>query len=149
MTNGVTILGRVTLMVVVALFLCACGSSGNNLEKLHGKWQMDKKATVELSKEFGKMSKEMKAELIGRLGQHGLEFDVFAKDILFVFDNATHGTLRLPFEVKKDSGDTISISVNREQPTKITFEKDNIIIVDSSRLQHVTGIPEMVFVKVK
>lgn len=138
------------LVALLAIFtLAACGSDGNNLEKLHGKWQMDKAATVELSKEYGKMSKEMKAEIVGRLGQHGLAFDVIAKNILFIYDNASFGTLQLPFEVKKDGGNTISISVNREPPTKIVFESDNKIIVTSSRLQQATSIPEMVFIKVK
>ena len=67
MTNCVTILGRVAMLMVAIFLLGACGSSGNNLEKLHGSWNLDRQKTVDLSKEYGKMSKEMKAELLGRM----------------------------------------------------------------------------------
>ena len=81
MTNCVTILGRVAMLMVAIFLLGACGSSGNNLEKLHGSWNLDRQKTVDLSKEYGKMSKEMKAELLGRMGQPSMQIDVFSKKI--------------------------------------------------------------------
>ena len=114
MTNGVTIMGRVAMMMVVALLLGACGSSGNNLEKLHGSWNLDQQKTVDLSKEYGKMSKEMKAELLGRMGQPSMKIDVFSKKIALIKGPQDQG-LVLPFEVKKDSGDTLIIIINQSE----------------------------------
>lgn len=138
---------KILTLAAMMLLLTACGSDGNNFEKLHGKWQMDKQSTVEMSKEYGKMSKEMKAELVGRMRQNALVFDVFAKQIAFHFEN-DQGGIGLPFEVKKDSGDTIVISVNKEPPTKIVFEKNNKIIVSSSKFSYSAGVDIIVFNKV-
>ena len=117
MTNSVTIMGRVAMIMMVALLLGACGSSGNNLEKLHGSWNLDQQKTVDLSKEYGKMSKEMKAELLGRMGQPSMKIDVFSKKIALIKGPQDQG-LVLPFEVKKDSGDTLIILINQSE-TKI------------------------------
>lgn len=138
------------LIALLAIFtLAACGSNGNNLEKLHGKWQMDKAATVSRSKEYGKMSKEMQAELVGRTKGGQLIFDVFAKQVTATTEAANEGGITLPFEVKKDSGDTLSLVVARDIPTKIVFEKDNIIVLSSTKLSNASGLAESVFIKVK
>lgn len=136
------------IFLLALLMLSACSTSGNSLEKLHGKWQMDNQKTVELSKEFGKMSKEMKAELLGRLEQKGIIFDVFAKRAAFVFGPENQGGMMLPFQVKKDSGNTISISFNGGRPVKITFEKDNRIIMNAPDYHNMWGFSDVVFVKV-
>lgn len=139
---------RGLISLLALLMLSACGSSGNSLEKLHGKWQMDNQKTVELSKEFGKMSKEMKAELLGRLEQKSIVFDVFAKQVAFVFGSEKQGGIMLPFQVKKDSGNTISISINSSKPVKITFEKDNRIVMNAPEYHNTWGFPDIVFIKV-
>ena len=141
-------LPKVLISLLALLMLSACGSSGNNLEKLHGKWQMDNQKTVELSKEFGKMSKEMKAELLGRLEQKKIVFDVFAKQVAIVFGPENSKGMVLPFQIKKDSGNTISISINGGKSIKIIFEKDNRIIINAPEYHNVWGFPEVVFTKI-
>ena len=149
MVNRLRILSTLVGVLVVSSFLLACGSSGNNLEKLHGKWSVDKKETVDLSPEYGKMSKEMKSELTSRMVRPSLIFDVLGKTVeMYYTENQKDGFI-LPFEVKKDKSNIIVITLNRGAPVEITFDSERKIIMRSKVFLQQTGFAEIVLTKEK
>ena len=149
MVNRLSVLSKFVGVLVVSSFLLACGSSGNNLEKLHGKWSVDKKETVDLSPEYGKMSKEMKSELTSRMVRPSLIFDVLGKTVeIYYTENQKDGFI-LPFEVKKDKSDIIVITLNRGAPVEITFDSERKIIMRSKVFLQQTGFAEIVLTKEK
>ena len=91
------------------------------------------------------MSKEMKAELLGRMGQPSMQIDVFSKKIALIKGPQDQG-LVLPFEVKKDSGDTLIILINQSE-TKIVFDGSKKMTINTHFFKNVTGFSELAFVK--
>ena len=134
---------------VVSFFLLACGSSGNNLEKLHGKWSVDRKETADLSKEYGKMSKKMKSELISRMVRPSLNFDVLGKTVEIYYTENQKDAFILPFEVKKDKSNIIVITLNSSAPIEIIFDSERKIIMRSKVFLQQTGFAEIVLTKTK
>ena len=149
MKNQLGALIKLVGVFVVSSFLLACGSSGNNLEKLHGKWSVDRKETVDLSPEYGKMSKEMKSELISRIVRPSLIFDVLGKTVEIYYTENQKDGFTLPFEVKKDKSNIIVITLNRGAPVEIIFDSERKITMRSKVFLQQTGFAEIVLKKEK
>ena len=149
MVNRFRVLSKFVGVLVVSFFLLACGSSGNNLEKLHGKWSVDKKETVDLSPEYGKMSKEIKSELTSRMVRPSLIFDVLGKTVEIYYTENQKNGFTLPFEVKKDKSNIIVITLNRGSPVEITFDSERKIIMRSKVFLQQTGFAEIALTKEK
>ena len=110
---------------------------------------MDKKETVDLSPEYGKMSKEMKSELISRMVRPSLIFDVLGKTVEIYYTENQKDGFTLPFEVKKDKSNIIVITLNRGAPVEIRFDSERKITMRSKGFLQQTGFAEIVLKKEK
>ncbi|MBB5143658.1 hypothetical protein [Desulfovibrio intestinalis] len=102
-----------------------------------------------MSKEYGKMSKEMKSELISRMVRPSLNFDVLGKTVEIYYTETQKDAFILPFEVKKDKSNIIVITLNSSAPIEIIFDSERKIIMRSKVFLQQTGLAEIVLTKTK
>lgn len=128
---------NIFLFLSLALLLCACGSNGGALEKLHGNWFIDREKTIEMSEEYGKMSADMRKEFSNRIYPVTIGFDVFSKEMK-VYMHKEHkddGDLTpiaaMQFKVLDDNGDYIKIcsTYDKKESLEIKFITDKEIII--------------------
>lgn len=127
-------LKRALPILFVLLFLYGCGTEGNNLEKLHGNWVLDKKATVDMIKEYKDMSAKMKEQYAEKLKNIQFKCDVLSKEIYVndvLYRNELYKTLKINFVVKNDSGNKLSIEGGRYLQMDIIFNNKNTIVVST------------------
>lgn len=122
---------NICILISIIIVLCACGSEYNGVEKIHGKWIINKYNTINKSKEFGKMSNEKKKEFSERILTLFVEFDILSKCLIISIlrNNIEQNRIVSEFKVTKDKGDYLELKVNKREEVDIKILNDNEIIM--------------------